>query len=87
MQNMMFTCVFMCQEDIPLNKIERLMSLLEKLKVGLLPADTSGVSYRNDSAALSFAQCIAQYLHPELVEKIKRSPVLGMESPTPRYQY
>ena len=77
-QNLMFSCVYLCQQDQPLNDIEPLSSLLEKVGVSLLPAETSGVSYRNDNAALSFTQHISICLHSELVEKINQSPIIGI---------
>ncbi|CAF4257995.1 unnamed protein product [Rotaria sp. Silwood2] len=64
-------------EDHPLASIEPLCILLEKLGVQLLPAQVSGVSYRNSHAAMGFIQHIASFLHEELVEKIQLSPVLG----------
>ncbi len=77
-QNLMFSCIYLCQQDQPLNDIEPLSALLEKVGVVLLPAESIGVNYRNDTAALSFIKHIAAYLHSELVEKIKKSPVIGM---------
>ena len=43
----------------------------------MLPAEVSGVSYRNDNAALTFLQHIARVLHSDLVNKLKKSPTLG----------
>ncbi len=77
-QNLMLSCVYLCQQDQPLNDIEPLSALLEKVGVISLPAETPGVNYRNDNAALYFTQHIAICLHSELVEKIKKSPVIGM---------
>ncbi|CAF3918967.1 unnamed protein product [Rotaria sp. Silwood1] len=76
-QHLMFACIYLCQEDHPLASIEPLCVLLEKLGVQLLPAQVSGVSYRNSHAAMGFIQHIANFLHEELVEKIQLSPVLG----------
>lgn len=77
-QNLMFACIHLCQQDNSMNSIEPLCVLLEKLGVELLPAEVSGVSYRNGKAALCFIQHIAAYLHKELIEKVKASPVCGM---------
>jgi hypothetical protein len=77
-QNLIFSCIYLCQQDQPLNDIEPLSALLEKIGVVLLPAETTGVNYRNDTAALSFTKHKAACLHSELVEKIKKSPVIGM---------
>ncbi|CAF0828501.1 unnamed protein product [Rotaria sordida] len=44
--------------------------------VNLLPAEVSGVTYRNDTAALCFLQHIAAVLHQDLIEKIKNSTSL-----------
>jgi len=82
-QNLMFSCIYLCQQDHSLNSIEPLCVLLEKIGVTLLPAEVSGVAYRNDSAALCFTQHIATCLHEELVEKIKKSGAIGM--PIMRY--
>lgn len=76
-QNLMRACVFLCQQDISLNAFPSLCILLETSGVTLLPAETSGVSYRNKEAALCFTQHIASYLHEELLEKVKASPVVG----------
>ncbi len=46
----------------------------------LLPAEVSGVSYRNDTAALTFLQHIASILRDDLIEKIKKSPIQGNSS-------
>ncbi|CAF3843446.1 unnamed protein product [Rotaria sp. Silwood1] len=51
--------------------------LSQKVGVKLLPAEVSGVSYRNDNAALIFLQHIASVLHEDLIRKLKNSPVLG----------
>jgi hypothetical protein len=77
-QNLMMTCIYLCQQDNSLSSIEPLCILLEKLGVTLLPAEVSGVSYRNSKAAFCFIQHIASYLHEELIEKVKASPVCGM---------
>lgn len=77
-QNLMLSCVYLCQQDQPLNDIEPLSALFEKVGVMSLPAETPGINYRNDTAALAFTQHIAICLHSELVEKIKKSPVLGV---------
>ncbi|CAF4969970.1 unnamed protein product [Rotaria sp. Silwood1] len=45
--------------------------------VQILPAQVSGISYRNSEAAMGFIQHISSYLHDELVEKIQSSPVVG----------
>jgi hypothetical protein len=76
-QNMMFSAIFICQQDHPLNSFEALCNLQEKNGINLLPAESSGVSYRNDCAALCFLQYTARILHQELVEKLNRSPILG----------
>ncbi|CAF2948053.1 unnamed protein product [Rotaria sp. Silwood2] len=73
----MLSCIYLCQNDNSLNNIELLCILLEKLGVNLLPAEVSGVTYRNDTAALCFVQHIATVLHQELVEKMKNSTALG----------
>ena len=52
--SLMFACVYLSQNDISLNNMDNLCALLEKLKVKMLPADTPGVSYRNDTAALTY---------------------------------
>ncbi|CAF1446311.1 unnamed protein product [Rotaria sordida] len=70
-ENLMLSCIYLCQQDHPLNDIEPLSALLEKVGVMSLPAETTGVNYRNDTAALCFIQHIAACLHSELVEKIK----------------
>ncbi|CAF3984796.1 unnamed protein product, partial [Adineta steineri] len=71
-QSLMLSCIFLCQQDNSLNSIEPLCALLEALNIQLLPAETTGVNYRNDTAALSFLQHIADYVHSELVDKIKK---------------
>lgn len=76
-QNLMFSAVYICQQDHPLNSFESLCNLQEKNGVSLLPAEVSGVSYRNDCAALCFLQYTARILHQELVEKLNKSPILG----------
>ena len=77
-QHLMFACIYLCQEDHPLASIEPLCVLLEKLGVQLLPAQFSGVSYRNSRAAMEFIQHIANFLHEELISKIQTSPALGV---------
>lgn len=76
-QNLMFTAICVCQQDHPLNSFEPWCNLQEKNGVTILPAEVSGVSYRNDNAALCFLQHIGHVLHEELLEKIKESPVIG----------
>ncbi|CAF3165477.1 unnamed protein product [Rotaria sp. Silwood2] len=76
-ENLMLSCIYLCQQDHPLNDIEPLSALLEKVGIMSLPAETTGVNYRNDTAALCFIQHIAACLHSELVEKIKKSLVIG----------
>ena len=75
--NLIFSCVYLCQNDHSLNSLSPLCNLLEKIGVKLLPAEVSGVSYRNDTAALVFLQHVASVLHDDLLLKIRRSPVLG----------
>ena len=77
-QNLMMICVHLCKQDLSLNSFESLCILLEELGVELLPAQVSGVSYRNGKAALCFIEHISTFLHEELLEKIKKSPVYGM---------
>ncbi len=76
----MFSCVYLCQNDQSLNSFSPLCDLLEKAGVKLLPAEISGVSYRNDNAALTFIQHIASVLDIDLVNKLKNSPTLGKYS-------
>ncbi|CAM4903492.1 unnamed protein product [Rotaria socialis] len=76
-KNLMYSCIYLCQSDHPLNSFIPLCDLLEKTGVKLLPADVNGVSYRNDCAALSFLQHIASVLHQDLLQKLSKSPVLG----------
>ena len=76
-QNLMFTCISICRQYQSLNSFESTCDLLEKLDVQLLPSTSSVVNYRNNDAALSFLQHIGGYLHEELVEKVKASPVIG----------
>ncbi|CAF1919155.1 unnamed protein product [Rotaria magnacalcarata] len=59
--------------DHSLNSFSSLCSLLEKNGVKVLPAEVSGVSYRNADAALSFLQNVSLFLHEELIEKISKS--------------
>ena len=63
--------------DQSLNSFGPLCSLLEKTGVKLLPAEISGVSYRNADAALCFLQNVSQYLHEELIEKVKKSSIVS----------
>jgi hypothetical protein len=79
MQNLILTAIHTRQMNHSLNSFNSLCSLLEKSGVKLLPAEVGGVSYRNADAALTFLQNVSQYLHEELIEKMKRSPVLGMQ--------
>ena len=76
-ENLMLSCIFLCQQDYSLNSLQPLCNLMEKLGITLLPAEVASVSYRNNKAALCFVQHIADILHKELVEKIKISPVVG----------
>ncbi|CAF2059013.1 unnamed protein product [Rotaria magnacalcarata] len=76
-KNLMYSCIYLCQSDHPLNSFIPLCDLLEKTGVKLLPAEVNGVSYRNDCAALSFLQHIASVLHQDLLQKLIKSPVLG----------
>ena len=76
-QNLMFNAIFICQQGHPLNSFVPLCNLQEKIGINLLPAEVSGVSYRNDCAALCFLQYIARILHQELVEKLNQSPIIG----------
>ena len=77
-QHLMLASIHICQEYQSLNSLDPLCVLLEKLDVQILPSQLSGVNYRNNDAALFFLQHIASYLHEELVEKVKASPVIGM---------
>ena len=76
-QTLMYTCIFLCRRFLPLNILEELCSLFERIGVQNLPSATSAISYRNNDAALTFVQHISGYLHEELIEKIKASPVVG----------
>ena len=76
-QNLMFNAIFICQQDHPINSFGSLCNLQEKIGISLLPAEVSGVSYRNDCAALGFLQHTARILHQELVERLNHSPILG----------
>lgn len=76
-QNLILSAVFVCQQDQSIKSFEKLCILTETLGVKLLPAEASGVSYRNDTAALEFLHHVSSYLHEEVVEKAKRSPSLG----------
>jgi hypothetical protein len=78
--NLIYSSIYLCQNDHSLNSFTPLCNLLEKVGVKLLPAEVSGVSYRNDSAALTFLQHVASVLHDDLVKKLKESPVLGKYS-------
>ena len=77
-QTLMALVISICQEDAALNTLESRCRALEKVGVTLLPAETTNVNYRNNDAALVFAQTIASCLHEELVAKVKASPVVGM---------
>jgi hypothetical protein len=77
-QNLMMICIHLCQHDLSFNSFESSCILLEELGVQLLPAEVSGVSYRNGKAALCFIEHISTVLHRELIEKIKNSTVCGM---------
>ncbi|CAF3346875.1 unnamed protein product [Rotaria sp. Silwood2] len=76
--NLIHSCIYLCQNDHSLNSFTPLCDLLEKVGVKLLPAEVSGISYRNDNAALIFLQHVASVLHKDLVHKLNKSPVLGM---------
>ena len=71
------TWIFKCQQDNALNSLQPLCILLEKLGVTFLPAEVSGINYRNNKAALGFIQHVASFLHEELLEKIKASSVVS----------
>ncbi|CAF3716675.1 unnamed protein product [Rotaria socialis] len=75
--NLTYAAVYIWQNDQSLNSFSSLCGLLEKAGVKLLPAEVSGISYRNDNAALTFLQHMSNVLHTDLVRKIKRSSVLG----------
>lgn len=77
-QNLMFSCIYLCHQYQSLNSLEPLCILFEKLDVQLIPSTLSVVNYRNNDAALGFLQHIGGYLHEELIEKVKASPVVGM---------
>ena len=76
-KNLMYSCIYLCQNDHSLNSFSSLCDLMEKIGVKLLPAEVGGINYRNDNAALIFLQHIASTLHEDLVNKLKESPVLG----------
>jgi hypothetical protein len=76
-QILISTAIVLCQHDHPLNAFEAWCNLQEKNGVNFLPAEVSGVSYRNPCAALCFLQHTARVLHHELVGKLSHSPVLG----------
>ena len=69
-QNLMFNAIFICQQDYLINSFEPLCNFQEKMGINLLPTEVSGISYRNDCAALCFLQYIARILCQELVEKL-----------------
>ena len=77
-QNIMFACIHICQQDQSLNSLEPLCMLFEQLNIQMIPSASSMVNYRNNDAALCFLQHIGGYLHEELIEKVKASPVLGI---------
>ena len=76
-QNLMFASIYICHQYHSLNSLEPMCVLFEKLGVQILPSTVSVVNYRNDDACLSFLQHIGGYLHEELIEKVKASPVVG----------
>ena len=76
-ENLMLSCIFLCQQDYSSNSLEPLCNLVQKLGVTLLPAEVASVSYRNNKAALCFVQHIEDIFHKELVEKIKIGPAVG----------
>ena len=76
-QNMILSAVYVCQQDQSIKSFDKLCVLIETLGVKMLPADLSGVSYRNDKAALEFLSHVASYLHEEILEKVKQSPSIG----------
>ena len=76
-QNLLYCCIHLCQNDQSLNSFSPLCDLLERVGVKLLPAEISGVSYRNDNAALTFIQHTANALRIDLLNKLKNSPTLG----------
>ncbi|CAF4854280.1 unnamed protein product, partial [Rotaria sp. Silwood1] len=76
-ENLIISSIHICQTDQSLNTFSSLCSLLEKTGVKLLPSEVSGVSYRNADAALSFLENVSQYLHEELIEKIKKSSTVS----------
>lgn len=75
--NLMFASINICHQYQSLNSLEPWCIVFEKLGVQILPSQVSGVNYRNNDAALGFLQHISGYLHEELIEKIKASPVVG----------
>ncbi len=77
---MILSAVHLCQQDHSIKSFEKLCILLEAVGVKLLPAELGGVSYRNDIAALEFLHHVANYLHGEIVEKIKRSTSIGKKN-------
>ena len=78
--NLMFCCVYICQNDHSLNSFTTLCELSEKIGSKLLPSEASGVNYRNDTSALIFLQHVSSVLHAELVKRLKESSVLGNRS-------
>ncbi|CAF3876870.1 unnamed protein product [Rotaria sp. Silwood1] len=79
-ENLIISSIHICQTDQSLNTFSSLCSLLEKTGVKLLPSEVSGVSYRNADAALSFLENVSQYLHEELIEKIKKSSTVRVHN-------
>ena len=77
-ENLIIASIFTCQMDQSLNSFSSLCSLLEKTDVNLLPSEVSDVSYRNAAAALSFLQNVSQFLHEEVIEKVKASSTVSM---------
>ena len=59
-QNLMFACIHVCQQDQSLSSFESLC-ILEKLGVQILPGQVSGTSYRNSEAAMGVIQHISSY--------------------------
>ncbi|CAF1116382.1 unnamed protein product, partial [Rotaria magnacalcarata] len=76
-ENLIIASIFTFQMNDALNSFSPLCSLMEKTGTKLLPAEVSGISYRNDDAALCFLQNVSQFLHEELIEKIKASSTVS----------
>ena len=72
---MILSAIYLCQQDQSINSFEKLCVLIEALGVKLLPEELSGVSYRNDNAALEFLRHVSACLHEELVERIKKKSI------------